>query len=139
MKKANKKFKQAEYFDARLMYQKLLDKGYNVAEANFKIAESYRLANNIKDAQPFYEAAIQNNYPNEEVYFYYALAQKNNEEYDKARQTLNQYLDRGKDEELVLLANKEIENLDLIDELKKKESFFRVKNLEEINTPNAEY
>ncbi len=139
MKKANKQFKRAEYQESLKTYENLLNKGYNVAEVNFKIGESYRLSNRIKEAEPFYAAAIANKYPGEEVYFYYALAQKNNEQYSKAKQTLNQYLDRGADDELVALANREIENLNLIEKLKEKESYFRIKNLEEINTPSAEY
>jgi len=139
MKKANKKFNRAEYDISKDMYQKLIEKNYKVGEANFKIAESYRLSNRVKEAQPYYKAAIDNNYNEEESYYYYAISLKSNEKYSEAKKVLNGYLDFGTSEEYVSLANTEIENLNEIDRIRNKESFFRVKNLEEINTEAAEY
>ncbi len=139
MKKADKRFKRAEYDVSKDLYQKVIDKNYKVGEANFKIGESFRLSNRVKESEPYYKAAIDNNYKTEEAYYHYAISLKNNEKYDEAKRVLNDYLDFGENEELVALANTEIENINAIDRIKKKESYFRVKNLEEINTDAAEY
>lgn len=139
MKKANKKFKYAEYEVSKELYEKLLEKDYNVGEVNFKIAESYRLSNRIKESEEYYKAAIDANYKTETALLHYAQALKNNEKYNEAKQVLDNFFDIAENEELLERANLEMESLTLIRKIKNMESFFRVKNLEEINTSSAEY
>ena len=138
-KKAHKKLARGEYELAIEAYRKLAKNPKYAGEANFNIGEAYRLSNRIKQAQPYYEAAIKNGYRAEEVYFYLAYAKKANGDYPGAEKQMKRYLNLGKDEKLIALAEKELQNLNEIVLLEEKESYYRVKNLTAINTAAAEY
>lgn len=139
MKKGNKKFKYGEYDYSIDYYSNAIKHNYNPGEANFKIGEAYRLSNRLKEAEPFYQSSIENNYSEEEVQYYYGLALKSNEKYDVAKQELETYLASATDEKIIDLAQVEVDNLIKLDEILKTENFYRVKNLELINTAGAEY
>ena len=139
MKKGNKKFKYGEYEYAIDFYNKAIKHNYMPGEANFKIGESFRLSNRLKEAELFYKASMDDKYDDEEVNYYYGLALKSNEKYADARQELETYLASAKDEKVIDLVQIEVDNLIKLDELLKKENFYRVKNLELINSPAAEY
>lgn len=139
MKKGDKKLKYGEFEYSVDYYQKAIKKDYMVGEANFKIGEAYRLSNRIKEAEPYYETAINNNYDEEEAIFYYGLSLKSNEKYDKARQLLMDYVGDAEDEEIKKLAEAEIDNLVKVGQIREKKNYFRVKNLDLINSPDADY
>ncbi len=139
MKKGNKKFKYGEYELSIDYYQKAIKSNYHSGEANFKIGEAYRLSNRIKEATPFYEASSASNYQGDPVAYYYGLSLKANEKYDEAKKVLEKYLETAKDKEIVPLAQMEIDNLIKLNDIRAMQTFYRVKNLEEINTPSGEY
>ena len=139
MKKGDKKLKYGEFEYSIDYYDKAIKHNYNTGEANFKIGEAYRLSNRLKEAEPFYKAAIEGNYENEEARFYYGMALKSNEKYSTAKDELENYLASASDEKIIDLAQQEIDNLIKLNEIMERESFFRVKNLDLINTPAAEY
>jgi len=139
IKKANKQINRGEYEEAIASLVKLADKPKYAGEANFKIGEAYRLSNRIKDAKPFYEAAIKNNYRGEEAYFYLAYSLKASGNYKGAESQLKRYLNMAQDEDLIVLAEKELDNIVEIVLLEENESFYNVKNLSVINTASAEY
>ncbi|MFC2125563.1 OmpA family protein [Bacteroidota bacterium] len=139
LKKADKKFDVGEYEVAIELYHKAIRKGESPGEANFLIGESYRVSNRLKEALPYYEASIKNRYKEEEVYFYLAFSYKAHERYDEARDALNNYLDVGVNESLRQMAEKELRNLNLVEEMLSVKNYYRVKNLRDINTPAAEY
>jgi len=139
MKKGDKKLKYGEFEYSVDYYNKAIKHNYNTGEANFKIGEAYRLSNRLKEAEPFYRASIDNRYDNEEVRYYYGLALKSNEKYQQAKEELESYLASASEEEVIDLAQKEVDNLIKLNEIIQKESFYRVKNLELINTQAAEY
>ncbi|NJN26719.1 MAG: OmpA family protein [Cyclobacteriaceae bacterium] len=139
MKKGNKKFKYGEYDYSIAYFDKAVKHNFKAGEAYFKIGEAYRLSNRLMEAEPFYQQAIDENYLEEEVKFQYALALKSNEKYKEARQVLEDYLETAEEEETKELAQVELDNLIKLGEIMDKESYFRVKNLELINTPAAEY
>ncbi len=139
MKKGDKKFKYAEYEYSIDSYDKAIKHNYQTGEANFKIGESYRLSNRIKEAEPFYKLAIDQGYRSEGARYYYALALKSNEKYDQAKAELETALDEEGDEQFTKLAQIEIDNLIKLRPILDKETFYRVKNLELINGPAAEY
>ena len=58
MSKADKRFAKAEYETAIKLYQDDIKAGKDVANANFKIAEAYRMSNRLPMAEPFYKAAL---------------------------------------------------------------------------------
>ena len=111
----------------------------NDAETNFKLGEAYRKSNRIQEAAPYYAEAIKDGGIDESAYIYYARALRANQQLDKARTVLNDYVLKGRDKELMKMAEAELKVLNKIDEIKEKTSYYRVKNLTEINTSNAEY
>ncbi len=111
----------------------------NEAELNFQIAEAFRRSNRISEATPYYASAIEQGHDEESAHFYYAQSLKANQNYEQAESVLRSYVSKGKDERMMHLADKELKNLDDVDNLKNKDNHYRVKNLEAINTANAEY
>ena len=138
-KKADKSFKNGNYNEAIGLYGKLVNKPDYAAEANFKIGESYRLSNRIRMSAPFYNAAIKLGFDDEAADLYYAFALKSRGEYPLAEQQFQKYLDIAQEDELYKLATKEIENLQLLDHLRAKGSYYEIKNLKELNSSGPEY
>lgn len=139
LKKANKKSDRGEYELAIALYEKLVDNPKYAGEANFRIAEAYRLSNRTKEAKPYYEASIKSKYRGEEAYYYLAFSLKANGDYRGAERQLKRYLNMAQDEELIARAEKELDNIIKIVLLEEKGSYYDVKNLKVINTPYAEY
>ena len=139
IKKANKKFDVGEYHVAIHMYEKMVDKPKTKAEANFKIGECYRLSNRIIRAVPYYEAAIKQRYPGEEAQFYLAYALKANKKYKAAEDQLNRYLKIATNEVFIARATKELDNLEALATMGEDRSYYKVKNLTALNSPEAEY
>ncbi|MEN8250034.1 MAG: OmpA family protein [Bacteroidota bacterium] len=139
LKKANKKATKGEYEVAIARYEKIKDNPKYAPEANFKIAEAYRLTNRIKEAKPYYEAAIKNGYKGEEAFFYLAYALKANGDYTGAEAQLKRYQNIARNEELRARAEQELDNLVEIILLDEKETYYTVRNLSILNTSAAEY
>ncbi len=139
MKKGDKRLKYGEFEYSIDYYEKAIRSNYNVGEANFKIGEAYRLSNRLKEAEPYYQAAINQDYEEEDAYYYYGLALKSNEKYDQARQELQDYLGFAEDKEIRELAQQEVDNLIKLKEIENRTNYYRVKNLELINSPAADY
>ena len=139
IKKADKKAKKGEYEEAIARYKKLAKNDKYTAEANFSIAEAYRVTNRLKKAKPFYELAIKNGYRGEEAYYYLSLAYKAEGKYVEAENQLKKYLNRANNEKLIARAERDLDNLIEIVLLDEKESYYKVKNLSVINTSAAEY
>ncbi len=138
-KKASKTFERGEFQNSIDIYAKLLDKEPNNGEAAYFIAESYRKSNRVQHALPYYETALENGVENDSIKLNYAFALKANGKYQEAKKTLEEYIEQAEDEQLLTRANEEYSNLNNLDELRKVENYFRVKNLDRINTPSAEY
>ncbi len=137
LKKAEKSFAREEFNSVINHYKGSVKPGD--AEVNFILAEAYRRSNRIEQSTPYYAAAIKAGTDNELAHYFYAKALQANGEYDKSAEVLNGYLDIGQDEQALAVANSEIKNLNNLDEVKEKPNYYRVKNLEAINTPAAEY
>lgn len=138
-KKANKAFRLGKYESTIEYYRKRLASNPNDGVANYFIAESYRLSNRLKEAEPYYAKAGGPGIDRDSVQLYYAQAQKVNQRYDAAVATLNNLIASTQKEELKARAQFELDGLYKLDELNERESFYRVRNLELINTPAAEF
>jgi outer membrane protein OmpA-like peptidoglycan-associated protein/tetratricopeptide (TPR) repeat protein len=138
-KKAEKKFEKGEFNSAINLYKQAVKKNDNAAQALFKTAESYRLSNRLEISAPFYEAAIDSGYREDEVFYNYALALKSNSAYKEAKEVLENYLPNANNPEIKRLAEFQLKNLYNIDEILEDQTFYTVKNLDAINTPAAEY
>ena len=111
----------------------------NDGVTNYQIAEAYRLSNRIKNAEPFYASALKLGIDQDDAYYYYARSLKANQKYDDAREVLSNALYKVKDELIYKLITFEIDGLVSLDDMHGVETFYRTKNLEEINTSGAEY
>ncbi|HEV8514967.1 MAG TPA: hypothetical protein VGQ59_16900, partial [Cyclobacteriaceae bacterium] len=87
-KKAQKAFKYAKYEKVIAHYRDVLAKQPNNPKANYFVAESYRLSNRIKDAEPFYAKAKGRGTKKDSVGLYYAKSLQANGKYDEAKKEL---------------------------------------------------
>lgn len=139
-KKGVRSFEQGEYQVAIDRLEKALSRNNaNISRANFYVAESYRLSNRIDEAEPYYAKAIEQGLQDEEAEFYYGYALKVNKKYAEARRQFNQYLEHAENKDLIARAHTEIETLQSIENLLSNESYYQVKHLQSVNTPEAEY
>jgi peptidoglycan-associated lipoprotein len=138
-KKIQTAFKYAKYEKVISYYKSTLAKQRNSEKANYFIAESYRLSNRIKEAEPFYAKAGGPGIVKDSVQLFYAKALQANAKYDEAKKVLSELVASTEDEKIKDRANKELGGLDYISQLGEKKSYYRAKELESINTPFAEY
>ena len=135
-KSALKNFNNAEYNSAAEKYNQIVKE--DDPKTNFLLAESYRKSNQIKKSADYYKKAIENGYKDEIVHYYLALSLKANSKVNEAITTINNYLQKGKNEKYIGYAKAELKNLN---ELKNypDSSHYSVKNLEAINSNLTEY
>jgi peptidoglycan-associated lipoprotein len=138
-KKAMKAFRYGKYQTAIELYQKQLSDPSKSGRANYFIAESYRLSNRIKESEPFYEKAGGRGVDKDTIKFYYAQALKANGKYDAARAQLEELANTAADEKMKDRARGAIDGLAYLQNLETKPNYYRIKNLELVNTPSAEY
>jgi len=111
----------------------------NSVEENMMVGDAYRKSNRLTESVPFYQAALDEGGAPEEANLYLAQGLKVEQKYDEAVKVLDRYLPRARDERTKNMAEKELQNLRKVDELKDKSSYYRVKNLSDMNTDKAEY
>ncbi|MGC4033964.1 MAG: OmpA family protein [Tepidisphaeraceae bacterium] len=138
-KKALKNFRYANYEDVITYYKSVLAKQPNNGKANYYIAESYRRSNRIKDAEIYYDKAGGPGISKDSVLFYLSKAQEANGKYDEARKTLEELVGSATVEGLRDKANKELSGLENLAKLNEKTSYYKVKNLESLNSNFSEY
>ncbi len=138
-KKGNKKYEVAEYDVAIDHYGRAIEKGKNVAASNYRIAESYRRSNRIKQAAPYYQAAIAAGLDLDEVHYHLGFSHKANANYEAAREQFELYAARGDNPDLLDRTRRELNNLDKLNTLITDESYWEVQNFQAINTDAAEY
>jgi outer membrane protein OmpA-like peptidoglycan-associated protein len=138
-KKATKAFQLGKYQTAIDLYSKLLADNPNNGYYNYMVAESYRLSNRIKDAEPYYIHAGGRGVSKDTVKFFYAQSLKSNGKYQEARRELDELIKNTTAQALKERASAELEGLTQLEKLNGNTNYYRVKNLELINTPSAEY
>jgi len=138
-KKAQKNFRYGKYQHVINYYSGVLDRQPNNGKANYFIAESFRLSNRIKQAEPFYARAGGPGINRDSVLLYYAKSLQANAKYDEARAKLEEIERTTADEAMRDRTRKELDGLNYLDKLAEKKSYYRVKSLDALNTPFAEY
>ena len=135
-KTALKNFNNAEYYDAATKFEKIIKEGDS--QNSFLLGEALRKSNRLWQAQKYYTDAINYGYKEEIAYYYLALSLKSNNDYDKADSLISNYLVKVKDQNVISLMRRELQ---YINNLKNypDTSYYRVKNLNAINTEFAEY
>jgi peptidoglycan-associated lipoprotein len=139
-KKAQTAFKYAKYEKVISYYKGVLSKQPNNPKANYYVAESYRLSNRIKEAEPYYAKAKGHGSKKDSIGLFYAKALQANGKYEEEKKELEELASSSTDNEnLKDRAQKELKGMDYLNYLAGKKNYYRVKNLETLNTPFAEY
>ena len=133
---ALKSFNNAEYNNAAKKFEKVVKE--NDPKTNFLIAEAYRKSNQIYESEKYYLKSIEQGLNNEMAYYYLILSLKANNKYNVADSIANKYILSGQNEDIIKLVQNESV---YISNLKKypDTSFYKVKNLQAINTSYADY
>lgn len=138
-KKATKAFRLGKYQTTIDVFKAQLAKNPDDGRANYFIAESYRLSNRLKEAEPYYAKAGGRGIDPDSVKFFYGQALEVNGKYDAARKVWTEVMEHTESVRLRDRARDEIAGLDYLEQLSKKQNYYRVRNLEMVNTPAAEY
>ncbi|MBK5278093.1 MAG: PD40 domain-containing protein [Bacteroidia bacterium] len=138
-KKIQKKFRMGKYQTVINYYQDELAKQPSNGKANYYVAESFRLSNRIKESEQFYAKAGGAGIDKDSVHLFYSQALRANGKYDEARKQLEDIRIGAADEKMKERASKELDGLNYLAQLAEKENYYRIKNLEAINTPLSEY
>ena len=110
------------------------------AKLNYTIAEAYRLSNRWIESISYYKKAIDLVIDDQDAVFHYAYALKANEQYELALEQFKKYVSLKTDNKIYNeWANREINTLQIVDLLQKKESDLAFRNLREVNTEGAEF
>ncbi len=135
-----KKFQEEEFHYAIENLDQSLSYGIQPkAEANYMIAESYRLSNRLADAEKYYQIALEQGIEEENAMFYYAFAMKANGKYLSAKKQLKKYLKFGTNFGFLDRAKHELRNLKDLVSIAHQPRLFKVNNCAEINTDAIEY
>ncbi len=138
-KKAMKSFRYGKYQNVIDYYRSVLQKQPNNSKANYYVAESYRLSNRIREAEPYYAKVKGREINRDSVVLHHAQSLKANGKYDEAKGELEDLLGSTSDENFKSRIERELEGLNYLDELANKKSYYRVKSLDAVNTPLSEY
>jgi outer membrane protein OmpA-like peptidoglycan-associated protein/tetratricopeptide (TPR) repeat protein len=136
--KGQNQFQAGDYQLAINTFSKILEEEPENKQANFYVAESYRLTNRIEQSKAYYEKVAE-----EEETFdtFYRLGQslKSQGEYEKAKEAFTKAKDLTFDDSFIKLLNREIYNLEKIEAIEDYFPFMEVENYKLLNTPLAEY
>ncbi|WP_426489859.1 OmpA family protein [Hymenobacter sp. 102] len=139
LSKADKRFTRGEYESAIALYKADVAKGKNVAMANYRLAESYRLSNRIDQAEPYYKAALDAKVKNADAGYYYAQALRANGKFEEAALQFEKYADAGANRTLGARAEIDAKNARAATSIVAMQTNNEVMPLDQINTPAAEF
>lgn len=111
----------------------------NTAEENVTVGDAFQKSNRLVESIPFYKEALKQGTTNESANVHLAHGLKVEQKYDEAKAILTKYIPKAKDPHMKKLAEKELHSIDNIDDLHGQNSYYRLKNLSDINTASAEY
>lgn len=115
-------------------YSKIKGKKYDLkGKVSFRMGECYRLNGDYRRSRVYYYRAIRFDYAtiNPVVHLYYAQALQSNEDYEKAIESYNKYLEYNPDSRI---AEKGIESCQVAEEWQNNPTGFEVDNLYRINS-----
>jgi peptidoglycan-associated lipoprotein len=136
--KGQNKFQSGEYQVAINTFSKILEKEPENKQANFYVAESYRLSNRIEESKAYYEK-VATEEQTFDTYFRLGQSLKSQGEYDQATEAFEKAKGLTLDDKFLQLVNMELSNLKKIDEIQNYWEFVQVENYKLLNTPLAEY
>ena len=140
-KKGVRHYDAGEYNLALPQFEKAAKGPIDPARLNYYTAESYRLSNRFAEAAPFYQKAIDANTTEPDARFNYAYALKSQGNYAGALEQLQQYVvnaPKTTAKSVLDKARREVETLRAIDMIAQNKSLISLKNMNNLNTPEAE-
>lgn len=138
-KKMKKAFDQGQYQKVINFYLSQIEKNPNDSRANFMVAESYRLSNRIKESEPFYARAKGRFLDADTVAFYHAQALMANGKSAEAKAKLDELLTSTNNEKFKKRVVKAVDGFNKLQALEEKPNYYRIKNLEALNTAYSEF
>lgn len=121
-KKALKHFEKGEYELTIKELLPLVQKGFQLDQTNFLLGESFRLSNRISQSLPYYQQAQAKGYVDKMLPYYMAMATKSIGNYELTKSYLSEFI-KSKPSRLYQIKSEiELENLDQIPDLLKKQS-----------------
>lgn len=138
-KKAAKNFRMGKYEKVINYYTDVLEKQPNNGKANYMVAESFRLSNRIKQSEVFYAKAGGAGVNEDSVRLHYSKALQANGKYDEAKKVLNELVTSTSNELMKARARKELDGLNQMAAMAERPSYYKIKNLDALNTPQTEY
>jgi peptidoglycan-associated lipoprotein len=138
-KKMQKAFKGGEYQRVIKYYLDKIASQPNNGKANYMVAESYRLSNRLKESEPFYGRANGRGIDEDTIKFYHAQAMKAAGNYEGARAKLEDLQATTENDKMKKLAQKTLDGFSYLNKIEELPSYYKIKNLEKINTPFAEF
>jgi peptidoglycan-associated lipoprotein len=137
--KAYEFFKAGEYFEAidhfKNTYSKTKDKAIK-ADMVYMVAECYRLTNDPKNAEIWYKKSVRTSYSKTEAQYWYAESLKKNGKYQPAIDEFRKYKQLVPNDPK---ADQEIRSCELAQEWLKNPEGFKVDELKDINSKDADF
>ncbi len=138
-KDAESEFNNEGYYKAIELFKKAYAKENSrskKAEILFKIAECYRLTEDPKQSQVWYDKAIKANYPDPLAILYYADAIKAEGKYDEALTQYQQYVEKAPDDSR---GKNGVQSCQMAQKWKDNPSRFEIQNEVLLNSPNYDF
>ena len=136
--KGMNQFSSGEYQVAIGTFSQVLEKEPENLEANYYVAESYRLSNRIEKSSPYYEKILSEE-ESFENYYYKGLSLKNQGKYEEAAEAFKASKAFTMDDLLIKKADNEIKAITYIENLEPLWPNHKLENYELLNTPGLDY
>ncbi|WP_276498525.1 OmpA family protein [Pontibacter litorisediminis] len=137
MKQADKYFNNFEFSLALESYKKVLEKEEPTLKVVQRIADSYRILNNSKEAEFWYAQAVAFPGADPANIFLYAEAAKRNANYSKAKQLFQEYAEKVPEQRE--LALRQVASCDTAMKWMKYPKPYEMAQLEAINSESADF
>ncbi len=136
--KAQNQFSAGEYQMAISSFSQVLEKEPDNPEANYFIAESYRLSNRVEKAAEYYDKVLENE-STFENHYYKGKSLRDQGKYEEAIEAFEASKNWTMDDEKVALADKQINNIRAIEEIEPIWPNHKLENYELLNTSGMDY
>ncbi len=138
LQRGQNQFSAGEYQLAISTFSQVLEKEPENREANFYVAESYRLSNRVEKAAPYYEQLLEHE-ETFENYYYKGKSLKDQGKYEEAKTAFSESKKWTNDDQLHRLADKEINNLQVLEDIEPVWPNHKLENYELLNTSGIDY
>jgi len=136
--KGQNQFQAGEYQLAINTFSRILEEEPENKEANFYVAESYRLSNRLERSEAYYARLVEEE-ETFESFYRLALSLKSQGKYEEAEEAFVKAKNLTLDDNYQLLVNKELDNLKKISEIEDVFPFLQIENYKLLNTPGIDY